>query len=116
METAKIEGDIWYADLEPNIGSEPGKRRPVLIVQGQKRWGCSDYATVVLPLTTKLKDHAQFRYRVNKRKDLREDSDVLVDWPRAIDNRRFRGDPIASLSHAEMQCVREKLSELFGIR
>jgi mRNA interferase MazF len=29
-------GEIWWADLEPPRGSEPGYRRPVLIVQSDK--------------------------------------------------------------------------------
>ena len=31
MELAR--GDIWWADLPEPVGSEPGYRRPVLIVQ-----------------------------------------------------------------------------------
>ena len=28
-------GEIWLADLNPRHGTEPGKARPVLIVQAQ---------------------------------------------------------------------------------
>lgn len=28
-------GEVWIADLNPRSGAEPGKARPVLIVQAQ---------------------------------------------------------------------------------
>jgi mRNA interferase MazF len=28
-------GEVWLANLNPQRGTEPGKTRPVLIVQGQ---------------------------------------------------------------------------------
>jgi mRNA interferase MazF len=32
-----VKGEIWWAELAPNPrGSEPGKRRPVLVVQGDE--------------------------------------------------------------------------------
>jgi mRNA interferase MazF len=49
------QGDIWWADLGDPIGSEPGFRRPVIVVQcdGFNR---SRIATVVcVPLTSNLK-------------------------------------------------------------
>jgi mRNA interferase MazF len=27
-------GEIWWADLHQPVGSEPGQRRPALIIQG----------------------------------------------------------------------------------
>jgi mRNA interferase MazF len=48
-------GAIWWADLAEPLGSEPGYRRPVLIVQDD-RFNESNLATViVLALTSNLK-------------------------------------------------------------
>ena len=48
------QGDIWWADLDEPKGSEPGYRRPVIIVQGDA-FNRSDIATVVcVPMTTSL--------------------------------------------------------------
>lgn len=45
-------GEIWWADLGEPRGSEPGYRRPVLVVQADT-YNRSDLATViVLSLTT----------------------------------------------------------------
>ncbi|RJQ51624.1 MAG: type II toxin-antitoxin system PemK/MazF family toxin [Actinobacteria bacterium] len=40
------QGDIWWADLPEPAGSEPGFRRPVLVVQGEA-FNQSKIATVV---------------------------------------------------------------------
>ncbi len=48
------QGDVWWADLPAPIGSGPGYRRPVLIVQGDA-YNRSAIATVIcVPLTSHL--------------------------------------------------------------
>jgi mRNA interferase MazF len=48
------QGEIWWADLPAPIGSGPGFRRPVVIVQGDSL-NQSRIATVVcIPLTSNL--------------------------------------------------------------
>ena len=49
------QGEVWWADLGLPAGSEPGFRRPVVIVQGDAL-NRSRLATVVcVPLTTNLR-------------------------------------------------------------
>ena len=49
------QGDVWWADLAEPRGSEPGYRRPVLVVQGDA-FNRSAIATVVIvPLTSNLR-------------------------------------------------------------
>jgi len=49
------QGEIWWADLPDPIGSGPGLRRPVLVVQGDGL-NFSRIATVVcVPLTSNLR-------------------------------------------------------------
>jgi mRNA interferase MazF len=49
------QGEVWWADLGEPVGSAPGFRRPVLIVQGDAL-NRSALATVVcVPLTSQLK-------------------------------------------------------------
>jgi mRNA interferase MazF len=49
------QGEIWWADLSPPAGSEPGFRRPVAVVQGDAL-NRSRIATVVcVPLTSNLR-------------------------------------------------------------
>lgn len=49
------QGEVWWADLREPTGSEPGFRRPVVVVQGDAL-NRSRLATVVcVPLTSNLK-------------------------------------------------------------
>jgi len=46
------QGDVWWADLPAPVGSAPGFRRPVVIIQGDA-FNRSRISTVVcVPLTT----------------------------------------------------------------
>ena len=46
------QGDVWWADLPPPVGSAPGFRRPVVVVQSDA-FNRSRIATVVcIPLTS----------------------------------------------------------------
>ena len=48
------QGEIWWADLPSPVGSGPGFRRPVLVVQGESL-NRSRLATVIcVPLTSNL--------------------------------------------------------------
>jgi mRNA interferase MazF len=49
------QGEVWWADIPRPVGSEPGFRRPVVVVQGDAL-NRSRIATVVcVPLTSNLK-------------------------------------------------------------
>lgn len=49
------QGEVWWADLGEPLGSEPGFRRPVVVVQGDS-FNRSRIATVVcVPLTSNLR-------------------------------------------------------------
>jgi mRNA interferase MazF len=80
--------DIWLADLNPTIGTEPGKTRPVVIVQTDLL-NDIHLSTIVCPITTNVKPEAEI-LRVHLQKGQLDNlSDVLVDQIRAIDNRRL---------------------------
>lgn len=80
--------DIWLADLNPSRGTEPGKTRPVVIVQTDL---INEFhlSTLVCPVTTNVKKDIDLLRVHLKKNQLDKLSDVLVDQIRAIDNRRF---------------------------
>jgi len=83
--------DIWIADLNPRIGTEPGKKRPVLIVQSDLLNKFSHPSTLVCLITTNVKSESEI-LRVhlgNQIKKLEKKSDVMIDQIRAIDNNRL---------------------------
>jgi len=80
--------DIWTADLNPKKGTEPGKIRPVVIIQTDLL-NDDHPSTNVCPLTTNVEAKAEF-LRIHLRKgQLSKKSDILVDQIRSIDNRRL---------------------------
>src|SRR5438094_1201204 len=79
--------EIWLADLDPQRGTEPGKTRPVLIVQAQALLDAGHPSTVIIPLTTIVVARAEpLRVRIPASGRLRRSSDLLIDQLRAIDN------------------------------
>jgi mRNA interferase MazF len=49
------QGEVWWADLGEPLGSEPGFRRPVIVVQGDS-FNRSRISTVVcVPLTSNMR-------------------------------------------------------------
>jgi mRNA interferase MazF len=80
--------DIWLADLNPTVGTEPGKTRPVVIIQ-TNLLNETHLSTVVCPITSNVQPQAEILRIHLKKTQLPKLSDVLVDQPRAIDNKRF---------------------------
>ena len=103
-------GEVWLATLDPRHGTEPGKTRPVLIVQAQALLDADHPSTLIVPLTTRVVDDAEpLRIRVKPGGRLRKESDLLVDQMRAIDNRRLIDGPLTHLSAAAMRRVEDSI-------
>lgn len=84
---------LYVVDLEPRVGTKPGKQRPCLVVQPTEFSEAGLESSVVLPLTTKITESDAFPLRVRIPADtcgLEKDSDVLVDQILAWDNTLFR--------------------------
>lgn len=109
-------GQVWLADLNPPRGTEPGKRRPVLIVQAQALLDAGHPSTLIVPLTTNVVTHAEpLRVHVPATGRLRHRSDLLIDQLRAIDNRRLVQGPLAQLAPQLMRKVDEAISEVLEL-
>jgi len=83
--------EIWIADLNPQIGTEPGKTRPVLVIQTNLLNKIPHPSTIICPITTNVQKDADI-LRVHIKKGvtkLRENCDILIDQIRAIDNKRL---------------------------
>ena len=97
--------DIWLADLNPTRGTEPGKTRPVVVVQTDLL-NNEHLSIIICPVTTNVQENIDL-LRVHLKKDqLKKLSDILVDQVRAIDNKRL----VKKLGHLTRD-QREKLKE-----
>jgi len=83
--------EIWIADLNPQIGTEPGKTRPVLVVQTNLLNKVLHPSTIICPMTTNIQKESEI-LRVHVKKgtaNLSENCDIMIDQVRAIDNKRL---------------------------
>ncbi|MEX2566900.1 MAG: type II toxin-antitoxin system PemK/MazF family toxin [Cyclobacteriaceae bacterium] len=83
--------EIWIADLNPQIGTEPGKKRPVIAIQTNLLNTIPHPSTIVCPITTNVKKDAEI-LRVHLKKgtaNLNQACDIMIDQIRAIDNKRL---------------------------
>lgn len=77
--------EIWLANLDP------GKMWPVIVIQANALNSTNHPSTLILPITSKLKSDAfPLRIRIGKSETkLIEESGIVVDQIRAIDNKRL---------------------------
>ena len=106
-------GAIYLAKLYPAKGSEPGKTRPVLILQTNMLNHIGHTTIIIVPLTTKLVDGAYpLRYLIKKRENLLWDSELLCDQMRAIDVQRLIPEKLATLTMQEMVEIEQQIQAI----
>lgn len=109
-------GEIWWANLNPGSGTEPGKVRPVLIFQNEALLEARHPSTVVIPLTTNIVDDAEpLRIRIPGQGLLEKDSDLLIDQIRAIDNQRLVKGPLLHLDEDSIRQTEKAVIEVLGV-
>jgi mRNA interferase MazF len=107
-------GDIYYADLNPVVGSEQGSQRPCLIVQNNT--GNKHSPTVIVaPITGRLKKNPiPTHVLLPKSCGLERDSLALTEQIRAIDRLRL-GNYIGFAGKSVMSQVDKALSISIGL-
>jgi mRNA interferase MazF len=105
-------GGLYLADLNPRQGTEPGKARPVLVVQSDLLNEADHPSTWILPCTTRLTGENLLRVQLPRGiAGNTADCEVMIDQSRSIDNRRFR-KPLGQLSRPLLNEVKLKLKLL----
>jgi mRNA interferase MazF len=105
-------GWVYLVDLDPRPGSEPGKARPVLVIQTDLLNEAGHPSTWVLPCTTRLA--GENLLRVSFPRGIignRQACEVMIDQSRAIDNQRFVR-ALGGLPRALLREVEAKLRRL----
>ena len=91
MERTIKRGDIFYADLNPVVGSEQGGTRPVLVISNDI--GNRHSPTVIVAaITSRVHTKAKLptHTAVNDFEGLDKDSIILLEQIRTIDNQRLK--------------------------
>lgn len=108
-------GDVYYADLNPVVGSEQGGVRPVLIIQNDI--GNKYSPTVIVAAITSKIDKAKLPTHVEIRAEesnLEKDSVILLEQIRTIDKRRLQRQ-VAHLDQDIIDRVNEALEISLGL-
>ena len=107
-------GDIYYANLSPVMGSEMGKRRPVLVVSNDIS---NSAATVtILPLTSNVSRVYPFEVLLNSEiSGLTKPSKVQAQQVRTISKQRITSEVLGSLNEEMMVLVDAALKLHLGL-
>jgi len=109
-------GDIHYADLDPVVGRETGKTRPVLVIQNDIGNMYSP-TTIVAVITEYSEKKASYPICVATRKKngLKKDSVVNLAQIRTIDKKRLTTPKLGSSSKDTMKKVDDALKNSLGL-
>lgn len=107
-------GDIYYATLDPIIGSEQNGNRPVVIVQNNLANKYSP-TVIIAPITTVLKKvDLPTHIPINRNEFLKSDSIILIEQIRVIDKVRLKSF-LGKLTQLQMHQVDRALIKALSI-
>ncbi len=101
--------NIYFADLNPTIGAEIRKVRPVVVVS-QNEMNRFLSTVVVCPLTTSL--HPRWRSRLQVTSAGKE-AEIAVDQIRTISTQRLK-ERVDQLDSAVAARLRRLITEMYG--
>ncbi|OYD90098.1 MazF family transcriptional regulator [Nostoc sp. 'Peltigera membranacea cyanobiont' 210A] len=108
-------GDIYYANLSPVMGSEMGKRRPVIIVSNDISNSAATTVTI-LPLTSNVSRVYPFEVLLNPEvSGLTKPSKVQAQQVRTISKQRITAEVLGSLNEEMMVLIDAALKLHLGL-
>ena len=108
-------GDIFYANLNPTIGSEQDGIRPVLVVQNNKGNRFSP-TIVIIPITSSLSNaNIPSHVELLKTSGLDKKSIALVEQIRTLDKKRLLRK-ITSIAKEDLENVKIAIKQNLNIR
>ena len=109
------QGEIWWADLPTPVGSGPGFRRPVVVVQGDALNRSRLATAVCVPLTSNLRwaDAPGNVLLASGTTDLPQDSVANVSQVIALD-RNLLDERASKLSRAKLELLLSGLDVILG--
>ncbi|MDR3492014.1 MAG: type II toxin-antitoxin system PemK/MazF family toxin [Gammaproteobacteria bacterium] len=102
-------GEIYYANLDPTVGSEIKKKRPVLIISNNANNRMATTITV-LPITSKITHIYPFEVALSaKISGLKKDSKIQCQQIRTISKLRINSSAIGIVTQAVLHHVQAAL-------
>ena len=98
-------GEIYYANLNPAVGSEMNKRRPVLVVSNDANNRAADTVTI-LPITSNVTRIYPFEVLITPEDSgLSKASKVQAQQVRTISKQRIAANIVGNLNPEMMQLI-----------
>ena len=112
-----IRGEIWWLDYGIPFGSEPGYRRPVIIIQNDFFNDSNINTTIVLPLSTNLllADVPGNIFLGKKESKLGKDSVILLSQISVVDRQRLI-QKIVKINNNIMEKIENNIVFILGIK
>jgi len=109
-------GDIHYANLDPVVGRETGKTRPVLVIQNDIGNMYSP-TTIVAIITEYSEKKASYPIcvAIKKGKGLKKASVVNLSQIRTIDKKRLITPKLAKLPNSSMRKIDDALKNSLAL-
>jgi len=109
-------GDIHYANLDPVVGRETGKTRPVLVIQNDIG-NMHSPTTIVAVITEYSEKKASYPIcvAIKKGNGLKKDSVVNLSQIRTIDKNRLITPKLGALSKDSMKKVDNALNNSLAL-
>jgi mRNA interferase MazF len=110
-------GEIWWADYGIPYGSEPGYRRPVIIMQNDLFNNSKINTTIVAPLSTNLLlAGVPGNISMNKKDSkLTKDSVILISQIGVIDKERLI-EKVSTINKETMKKIEDNIMFVLGIK
>lgn len=106
-------GDICLVNFNPAKGGEIGKLRPAIVMSSLEENSMLD-TIIVIPLSTYIEaDALPYRYLINKREKLQQNSDACIYEIRALSKVRVK-EKLTTLSNNELSIIQKALCEILG--
>ena len=108
---------VYIVDLEPRIGTKPGKQRPCICIQPTEFCAAGLVSSLIIPLTTNLQSEDTFPIRVRIPKGtcgLEKDSEALVEQILAWDISLFKND-LGELPEGLQEILKTAIKEFLDI-
>lgn len=107
-------GDVYYADLDPVIGSEQNGHRPIIVIQNDMGNLYSPTTIAAMVTSSQKKKLPTHVHVIDEGSGLSGDSIVMLEQIRTIDKQRL-GTMIGHVSDETMELIEEAALCSLGI-
>ena len=110
-------GELWWADFGVPFGSEPGYKRPVIVIQNDFFNKSNINTTIVIPLTTNmiLADAPGNIIFSGKESKLKKDSVIAISQIEVIDRQRLI-EKISRINTGILEKMENNIMFVLGIK